>query len=35
MIEIAETTYGVDIKKKLGSRLSPGTTLTGENTEKS
>jgi len=35
MIEIAETTYGVDIKKKLGSKLSSGTTstekLTGEN----
>lgn len=35
MIEIAENTYGVDIKKKLGSRLSPGSTLTGDNTGKS
>ena len=31
MIEIAESTYGVDIKKKLGSKLSSGTTLTGKN----
>jgi transposase len=31
MIEIAEATYGVDIKKKVGSRLSSGTTSTGEN----
>jgi transposase-like protein len=30
MIEIAETTYGVDIKKKVGSRLSSGTTSTGK-----
>jgi transposase-like protein len=35
MIEIAEETYGVDIKKKLSSRLSSGTTLTGKDTEKS
>ena len=35
MIEIAETTYGVDIKKKVGSKLSSGTTSTGENTKKS
>lgn len=35
MIEIAEATYGVDIKKKVGSRLSSGTTSTGENTGKS
>jgi transposase-like protein len=33
MIEIAEATYGVDIKKKVGSRLSSGTTSTGENTK--
>ena len=35
MIEIAEATYDVDIKKKVGSRLSSGTTLTGKNTGKS
>ena len=35
MIEIAEATYGVDIKKKVGSKLSSGTTSTGKNTEKS
>ncbi len=35
MIEIAEETYGVDIKKKLSSRLSSGTTSTGKDTEKS
>jgi transposase len=34
MIEIAEKTYGVDIKKKVGSRLSSGTTSTEKNTEK-
>jgi hypothetical protein len=28
MIEIAEQTYGVDIKKKVGSKLSPGSTST-------
>lgn len=32
MIEIAESTYGVDIKKKLGSKLSSGTTSTERNT---
>jgi transposase len=35
MIEIAESTYGVDIKKKVGSRLSSGTTSTGKLTGKS
>ncbi len=35
MIEIAEATYGVDIKKKVGSKLSSGTTSTGKNTKKS
>lgn len=35
MIEIAETTYGVDIKKKVGSKLSSGTTLTGNDIGKS
>ena len=35
MIEIAEATYNVDIKKKVGSKLSSGTTLTGKNIEKS
>lgn len=35
MIEIAENTYGVDIKKKVGSKLSSGSTLTGDNTEES
>jgi transposase len=35
MIEIAEATYGVDIKKKVGSRLSSGTISTGKSTEKS
>jgi transposase len=34
MIEIAEATYGVDIKKKVGSKLSSGTTSTGKNTER-
>ena len=34
MIEIAEATYNVDIKKKVGSRLSSGTTLTGNATGK-
>lgn len=33
MIEIAESTYGVDIKKKVGSRLSSGTTSTERNTK--
>lgn len=32
MIEIAEQMYGVDIKKKLGSRLSGGSGTTGKNT---
>jgi len=31
MIEIAEADYGVDIKKKVGSKLSSGTTLTEKN----
>lgn len=31
MIEIAEDTYGIDIKKKLGSKLSSGSTTTGKN----
>lgn len=35
MIEIAEATYGVDIKKKVGSRLSSGTTSTEGSTGKS
>ena len=35
MIEIAESTYGVDIKKKVGSKLSSGTISTGKNTKKS
>lgn len=35
MIEIAENTYGVDIKKKVGSKLSSGTTFTGKNTKES
>jgi transposase len=35
MIEIAEATYNVDIKKKVGSRLSSGITSTGKNTGKS
>jgi transposase len=35
MIEIAEATYGIDIKKKAGSKLSSGTTSTGKSTEKS
>jgi transposase-like protein len=30
MIEIAEATYNVDIKKKVGSKLSSGTTSTGK-----
>jgi transposase-like protein len=34
MIEIAESTYGVDIKKKVGSKLSSGTTSTGKSTDK-
>jgi transposase len=35
MIEIAEATYGVDIKKKVGSKLSSGSTSIGKNTGKS
>lgn len=35
MIEIAENTYGVDIKKKVGSKLSSGTGTTGKSTEES
>lgn len=35
MIEIAEATYNVDIKKKVGSKLSSGTTLTEKSTGKS
>ena len=35
MIEIAEATYGVDIKKKVGSKLSSGITSTGKSIEKS
>ncbi len=33
MIEIAEDTYGVDIKKKVVSKLSSGTSTTGKNTK--
>jgi transposase-like protein len=35
MIEIAEATYNVDIKKKVSSKLSSGTTSTGKRTKKS
>jgi transposase-like protein len=35
MIEIAEDTYGVDIKKKLGSKPSSGTNSTDKNTHTS
>ena len=35
MIEIAESDYGVDIKKKVGSKLLSGTTSTGKNTGRS
>ena len=35
MIEIAEATYNVDIKKKVGSGLWSGTTSIGKNTGKS
>lgn len=34
MIEIAESTYNVDIKKKVGSKLSSGSTSIDESTEK-
>lgn len=33
MIEIAEQMYSVDIKKKLGSKLSSGSGSTGKNTD--
>lgn len=33
MIEIAEDTYGVEIKKKVGSKLSSGTSTTEKNTK--
>ena len=33
MIEIAETTYKIDIKKKVVSKLSSGTTTTDKSTE--
>ena len=32
MIEIAESTYGVEIKKKVGSKLSSGSTTTDRHT---
>ena len=32
MIEIAEDTYDIDIKKKLGSKVSSGISSTGKNT---
>jgi transposase len=35
MIEIAEATYNVDIKKKVGSKLSSGTISTGKSIGKS
>jgi len=35
MIEIAESTYGINIKKKVSSKLSSGTTSTGKSTKKS
>jgi hypothetical protein len=35
MIEIAEATYNVDIKKKVAFKLSSGTTLTKKSTKKS
>jgi len=35
MIEIAEATYNIDIKKKVSSRLSSGTTTTAKDTGKS
>jgi transposase len=35
MIEIAESTYNVDIKKKVSSKLSSGTTTTEKRTKKS
>ena len=33
MIEIAEETYDIDIKKKLGSKASSGSSITGESTD--
>ena len=33
MIEIAETTYGIDIKKKASFKLSPGSTTTDKPTD--
>jgi len=33
MIEIAEDTYNIDIKKKLGSKVSFGISSTGKNTD--
>jgi len=33
MIEIAEKTYGVDIKKKVSSKLSSGSTSTKKDTD--
>ena len=33
MIEIAEETYDIDIKKKLGSKVSSGSGTTGTNTD--
>jgi len=35
MIEIAEADYGIDIKKKVGSKLSSGITSTGKRTGES
>ena len=35
MIEIAESTYGINIKKKVSSKLSSGTTSTGKSTKRS
>ena len=32
MIELAEETYDIDIKKKLGSKVSSGSSLIGKNT---
>jgi transposase len=33
MIEIAESTYNIDIKKKVGSKLYPGSTATDKSTD--
>jgi len=35
MIEIAESTYGINIKKKVSSKLSSGTISTGKSTKRS